>query len=79
MDELEAGVEFPLAVFQKSSALLEPGEGALDDPALGEHNKGDRVWEGWKAMKRLPTLPTLLGYMSFRTPSTRTIATARGL
>ena len=40
MDELQAGVEPALAVLPQASVLLQPGEAALDDPALGHDRKG---------------------------------------
>ena len=40
MDELQAGVEQPLAVFPKPAALFQPGKGAFDDPSLRHHRKG---------------------------------------
>jgi hypothetical protein len=36
MDKLRAGVTRALAVFPQSPAFLQPGEAALDDPALGD-------------------------------------------
>jgi hypothetical protein len=40
MDELEARIELSFAVFPETSALLQPSEGSLDDPALGDHGEG---------------------------------------
>lgn len=40
MDELQAGVEFSLAVFPQSSAFLDPGEGSFNHPALRHDDKG---------------------------------------
>lgn len=40
VDELQAGIEFSLAVFPQASAFLEPGEGAFDHPALRHDGKG---------------------------------------
>ena len=40
---MEAGVEEAFAVFPQAPVLLEPAEGALDDPALGEHGEGVRL------------------------------------
>jgi PAS domain-containing protein len=37
MDELQAGVQQPLAVLPQPPVLLQPGKAALDDPALGHH------------------------------------------
>ena len=37
VDELQAGVEQPLAVLPQPPVLLQPGKAALDDPALGHH------------------------------------------
>lgn len=39
MDELQAGVEQPLAIFPQPPVLFQPGKAALDDPALGNHGK----------------------------------------
>lgn len=35
MDELQAGIEPPLAVFPEAPVLFQPGKAALNDPALG--------------------------------------------
>jgi hypothetical protein len=43
MDELEAGVEFTLAVFPEATALLKPGERAFHDPTFGHDGKGVEV------------------------------------
>ena len=43
MDHLEACVEFAFAVFPESSALFEPGEGALDDPSFGDDDEGMQI------------------------------------
>src|ERR1700683_2252875 len=40
MDELEAGVELAFAIFPEATALLNPGEGTLDDPTFGHDGKG---------------------------------------
>ena len=40
MDELQAGVEFALAVLPEAAAFLYPGKGSLDDPALRHDGKG---------------------------------------
>lgn len=40
MDELQAGIEFALAVLPQAPAFLQPGKGTLHDPALGYHSKG---------------------------------------
>lgn len=40
VDELQAGIEFPFAVFPESSALLQPSKGTFHDPAFGQHRKG---------------------------------------
>ena len=40
VDELEAGIEEALGIFRETSAFFEPGEGTLDDPALGDHGEG---------------------------------------
>jgi len=40
MDELQAGVEFALAVFPQSSAFLDPCEGSFNHPALRHDCKG---------------------------------------
>ncbi len=40
MNHLQAGVEFAFTVLPESSALVEPGEGSLDDPSLGHNGKG---------------------------------------
>ena len=40
MDELQASVDHPLAVFPQSSILFQPGETTLDDPSLGHNLKG---------------------------------------
>lgn len=40
VDELQAGVEFALAVFPQPSAFLQPGERAPYNPALGNDGKG---------------------------------------
>jgi hypothetical protein len=34
VDELQAGIEQSFAVFPESSAFVEPGEAALDDPSI---------------------------------------------
>ena len=34
MNELQAGIEFALAVFPQTAAFLYPGEGSLNDPVL---------------------------------------------
>ena len=43
MDELERGVELTLTVFPEATALLQPGEGAFDDPTFGHDGKGVEV------------------------------------
>ena len=40
MDELQAGVELALAVLPQAPVLLQPGEAAFDDPALGHDLEG---------------------------------------
>ena len=35
MDELQAGMEQPLAVLRQPPVLAQPGKAALNDPALG--------------------------------------------
>ncbi len=40
MDELQAGVEFALAVLPQPSVFLQPGKTALDDLALGHDLEG---------------------------------------
>ena len=40
MDELQAGVEQPLAVLPQPPVLVQPGKAALDDPALGYDLEG---------------------------------------
>ncbi len=40
MNELQAGIEFALAVFPEPAALFQPSEGAFDDSTLGQHCKG---------------------------------------
>ena len=39
MDELQAGIEQPLAVLPQPPVLVQPGKAALDHPALGHHRK----------------------------------------
>ena len=39
MDELQAGVEFTLAVLAQPPVLFQPGKAALDDPALWDDGK----------------------------------------
>ena len=40
MDHLQAGVALSFAVLPESSALVEPGEGAFDDPPFGHDGEG---------------------------------------
>lgn len=40
VDELQAGVEFTLAVFPQSPVFLQPGKGSFDDPAFGYDLEG---------------------------------------
>jgi len=40
VNELQAGIEFSFAVLPEPSALFQPREGAFDDPAFGQHDKG---------------------------------------
>ncbi|MCW2037749.1 hypothetical protein FHR67_002634 [Xanthomonas arboricola] len=40
MDELQAGVEFALAVLPWPSVLLQPSKTKLDDPSLGHDLEG---------------------------------------
>ena len=39
MDELQAGIEQPLAVLPQPPVLVQPGKAALDHPAFGDHCK----------------------------------------
>jgi hypothetical protein len=39
-DELQAGVEFALAVFPQTPAFLDPGQRTLNYPALGHNGEG---------------------------------------
>jgi hypothetical protein len=39
VNELQADIEFPFAVLPEPSALFQLSEGALDDPAFGQHHK----------------------------------------
>ena len=39
MNELQAGIEFAFAVLPQSSALFQPSEAALDNPAFRQHDK----------------------------------------
>jgi hypothetical protein len=43
VDELQAGVEFALAVLPQPSILLQPSEAALDDPSLGHDLEGVKL------------------------------------
>ena len=43
MDELQAGVEQPLAVLPQPPVLVQPGKAALDDPALGHDREGAQL------------------------------------
>lgn len=40
MNELQAGMEFTLAVFPQPSILLQPGKTALHHPTLGDNGRG---------------------------------------
>ena len=40
VNNLQAGVELSLTILPQSSALLQLGKGALEDPALRYHCKG---------------------------------------
>lgn len=37
MDELQAGIQLPLAVLPQPSALFQPCEAALNNPSFGHH------------------------------------------
>ncbi len=39
MNELQAGIEFSLAVLPQPPILLQPGKAALHHPALGDHRE----------------------------------------
>jgi len=39
MDELQAGVEFSLAVLPQPQAFLRPPKGTFDHPTLGKNNE----------------------------------------
>jgi hypothetical protein len=39
MNELQAGIQFALAVFPQSAAFFQPSEAALDNPTFRQHDK----------------------------------------
>jgi hypothetical protein len=43
MDHLQAGVQFPFAVFLKFPAFFEPCEKAFNDPSFGHDGKGVKL------------------------------------
>lgn len=43
MNELKGGIEEAFAVFPEPAAFFEPGEGAFDDPALGDDREGVKL------------------------------------
>ncbi len=55
MDELQAGVEQPLAVLPQPPILLQPGKAALDDPALGHDLEGVQLASLGNLYRDVPT------------------------